>query len=366
MATTPTTRPTRDQTATAPRRRLLQKVNQIEARPTQPTPSAVYLEAAMPLVPGDMYGRMGKGATATRRFIGAPATSPAAGNSVITSDARGNRADGPGKGMGGHTLYDMGPDNASPWPHAQVFTPGSLNSAGKHARTDAFQWGRLIAHDRHIIANQGRTTSSNRNLATGANPNPEKDGPPRPTWKMFNRTLSHMHGASDTRFLDNGQFHSAVIVPGRNRKFPLGKQGDEWTLRYGGTPYLADHRPYGKRGGYDSGAPLPTVRADPGGPYRFGTLLQVGAPGDGPQKVYGGLPWGLHSPTLPARQASQSLIRSRLGQVKPVWNVRPLNSKRAGQSWSQSMVSLSGQQAVKLASTPPIRQPGLNSRWLGA
>ena len=94
-------------------------------------------------------------------------------------------------------------------------------------------------------------------------------------------------------------------------------------------------------------------------------LLQVGAPGDGPQKVYGGLPWGLHSPTLNTRQGMQSLIRSRIGQVKPVWNVRPQNSKTAGQSWSQSMVSLSGQQAVKLKATAPIRQPGMNSRWLG-
>jgi hypothetical protein len=341
------------------RRRFIQKVNQVQAQPTVITPSAQFLGAAMPLVPGNIYGRMGKGPVSGRRQINAPVTGPAAGNWQVTSDPRGQRAAQPAKGAG------QGIANVSPFPHAQVFTPGSLDSAGAHARTDAFQHGHLIAHDRHIIQNQGRVTSSAVNQRTGGSPNPEADGPPKRTWKMFNRTISHMYGADDTAFLDNGQYHASVIVPGRNRKFPLATQGQEWSIRYGGTPGLATFRPYGTRGGFSSGAPLPTVRADPGGPFKFGTLLQVGAPNDGPQKVYGGLPWGLHSPTLNTRQGMQSLIRSRIGQVKPVWNVRPQNSKTAGQSWSQSMVSLSGQQAVKLKSTAPIRQPGMNSRWLG-
>jgi len=353
-------------TPTGPRRRLEQKVNQVQERPAVITPSAQFMAAAMPLVPGNIYGRMGKGAVSGRMQVNAPATARAYGNSVVTSDARGAPAAYPKGGGGTDHLMDNGPGNVSPWPYARVFTPSSLDSAGAHARTDAFQHGRLIAHDRHIIANQGRTTSSANQQRTGGSPNPEADGPARPAWKMFNRTLSHQVGASDTANLDNGQYHAAVIVPGRNRKFPLATQGQEWTRRYGGTPYLTEHRPYGKRGGFDDSAPLPTVRAQPGGPFRAKTLLQVGAPGDGPQKLYGGLPWGLHSPTLPSRQQTQPLIRSRLGQVKPVWNVRPQNSKTAGQSWSQSMVSLTGQQAVKLASTPPIRQPGLNARWLGA
>jgi hypothetical protein len=348
------------------RRRFTQKVNQVQEQPTVITPSAQFLGAAMPLVPGNIYGRMGKGPVSGRRMVNAPVVGLAAGNSVVTTDPRGGR---PGYrktgGTNTSTFYDESPANLSPWPHAQVFTPGSLDSAGAHARTDAFQHGHLIAHDRHIIQNQGRVTSSAVNQRTGANPNPEADGPPKRTWKMFNRTISHMYGADDTAFLDNGQYHASVIVPGRNRKFPLATQGQEWSIRYGGTPGLASFRPYGTRGGFSAGAPQPTVRADPGGPFKFGTLLQVGAPNDGPQKVYGGLPWGLHSPTLNTRQGMQSLIRSRIGQVKPVWNVRPQNSKTAGQSWSQSMVSLSGQQAVKLKATAPIRQPGMNSRWLG-
>lgn len=346
------------------RRRFEQKVNQVQAQPEIVTPSAQFMANATALVPGNMLGRMGRNAQPSVKGVNAPATAPAAGNWKVTSDARGAPAAYPKGGGGNASLYDLSPGNASPFPHAQVFTPGSLDSAGGHARTDAFQHGRLIAHDRHIIANQGRTTSSNRQQATGGSPNPEASGPPRPAWKMFNRTLSKMYGSDHTAFLDNGQYHAFVMAG--TRKFPLGKQGDEWTLRYGGTPGLANFRAYGTRGGFSDAAPLPTIRADSGGPYRYGTLLQVGDAGDGPQKVYGGLPWGLHSPTLPQRQGMQALIRSRLGQVKPVWNVRPMNSKSAGQSWSQSMVSLTGQQAVKLASTPPIRQPGLNARWLGA
>jgi hypothetical protein len=182
-------------------------------------------------------------------------------------------------------------------------------------------------------------------------------------YRMFNRTLSHMYGTNSTRFLDNGQFHAATMAG--TRKFPLGTQGQEWANVYGGTQGLANYRPYGERGSRFAGAPQPTVRADPGGPYRFGTLIEQGDPKDGPQKVYGGLPWGLHSPTVPPVQVTKGVLAKRFGQVKPVWNIRPQNSKRAGQSWSQSMVSLSGHQAVQLQSTPPIRQPGMNSRWLG-
>lgn len=400
MAATPTRIPVRDITATKPRRRLQQKVNAIQAQPEVTTPSAVYISAATRMVPGNAMGRMGRGplrggSADPALFSNPPRIAPAAGNSFVTVDARGNtqtsgiRAT---SNMGGPGKWgtDLGPGNASPFgsiPGHQirsVRTRRDLDGAGRFAYTDNFQHGALIAHDRHIIANQGRTTSSRDYQRTGANPNPEKDGPPRPAWKMFNRTISHQIGISDTRQLNNAGYHASVIAQtgpekqqtfsrwsmvvnnaSQGQKFPLGKQGDEWTLRYGGTPGLANYRPYGTRGGYNSSAPMPTVRADPGGPYRFNTLIQVGAPEDGPQKVYGGVAWGLHSPTLPPRQGSQSLIRSRLGQVKPVWNVRPLNSKHAGQSWSQSMVSLSGQQAVKIASTPPIRQPGLNSRWLG-
>jgi hypothetical protein len=334
-----------------------QKVNQVQQRPTQITPSAQLIGTAAPMVPGDVYWRMGKGAIRGRTTIEAPVTELAAGNSVVTSDPRGAPAAMPEQGMG------YGLANESPYPFRTILTPHSLDSAGMHARTAAFQHGRLIAHDRHILANQGSVTSSANRQRTGGYPNPEADGPPRPGWKMVNRTISFQNGTDSTRNLDNDDYHASVMAG--NRKFPLATQGQEWSIRYGGTPYLANYRPYGTRGGFSSEAPLPTVRAEAGGPYRPRTLLQVGSPEDGPQKLYGGLPWGLHSPTLPGKEQTQTLIRSRIHQVKPVWNIRPNNSKVAGQAWSQTMVSLSGHQAVKLTTTPPIRQPGLNHRWLG-
>jgi hypothetical protein len=335
-----------------------QKVNQIQNQPAQNTPSAVFIGSAAPLVPGDVYWRMGRGALRGRTVIDAPVTAIAHGNTVVTSDPRGQVAAQPGQGAG------YGINNESPYPSRVVLTPHSLDSAGMHARTAAFQHGRLIARDRHILAKQGTVTSSANQQRTGGSPNPEADGPARPSWKMVNKSISFQNGTDSTRNLDNHDYH-AVVMAGL-RPFPLATQGTEWSVRNGGTPFLANYRPYGTRGGFDNNAPLPTVRAEPGGPFRPRTLLQQGDPGDGPQKIYGGLPWGLHSPTLPGKEQTQTLIRSRIHQVKPVWNIRPLNSKSAGQSWSQSMVSLSGSQAVKLRSTPPIRQPGMNHRWLGS
>lgn len=341
----------------AARADFTQKVNQIQNQPTVITGSMELIGMAAPMVPGDVYWRMGKGAIRGRTIIDAPVTAVAHGNTVVKSDPRGQQAAQPGKGAG------YGINNRSPYPSPLVFTPHSLDSAGMHARTAAFQHGRLIARDRHILGNQGRTTSSANRQMTGSNPNPEADGPARPGYKMVNRSISFQNGVDSTRNLDNHDYH-AVIMAG-NRPFPLATQGQEWSVRNGGTPFLANFRPYGTRGGFSDAAPLPTVRAEAGGPYRVRTLLQLGDPGDGPQKIYGGLPWGLHSPTLPGKEQTQTLIRSRLHQVKPVWNIRPQNNKNAGQSWSQSMVSLSGKQAVKLASAEPIRQPGMNSRWLG-
>ena len=333
-------------------------ISGVQSQPTVNPPSAQFIGQAAPMVPGDMFGRLGKGPRNGRTQIEALATAQGAGNSVVRSDPRGEPAAFPWGGAG------HGIANTSPYPASTVQTPHSLDSAGAHARTAAFQHGRLIARDRHIIANQGYVTSSDAEQRTGANPNPEADGPARPTWKMFNRSISYQSGTDNTRNLDNNDYHASVLAG--TRKFPLATQGQEWSIRYGGTPFLTNHRPYGHRGGFDDNAPLPTERAQPGGPYKSRTLLQTGSPEDGPQKIYGGLPWGLHSPTMPARGQVQSLVRSRLGQVKPVHANRPQNSKVAGQSWSQSMVSLSGRQAVKLTTTPPMRLPGLHARYYGS
>ena len=102
---------------------------------------------------GELYGRMGKGAVSGRRLVNAPVTGPAAGNWRVTSDARGARAAHPRRapGRGSPTGPRSRMRRCSP--------PGPWTGAGAHARTDAFQHGHLIAHDRHIIQNQGRATS---------------------------------------------------------------------------------------------------------------------------------------------------------------------------------------------------------------
>ena len=354
-----------------PRRRTVDPADQLKPLPYQPTPSDVFLAASTGSVHAGVFGRLGRDQQhVTRHMLNPPATGLAAGNSYVTSDARGlANAARPGSGMGGTSFRDTGPGNESPYGSVSGVQVRQVRSrrellTSRYSYTDAFQHGQGIARDRHLIENQGKSASSNREQATGGNPNPQKDGPPRPAWKMLNRTFSKTYGNDTTRGLDNGQFHAKTTVMGSDRIFPLGEQGTEWVRRYGGTPFLTEHRPYGKRGGYDGG-PQPRVKADPGGPYRFNTLLAQGDPGDGPQKIYGGLPWGLHTPTVPPVQVTKGVINQRFGQVKPVWNVRPSNSKTAGQSWSQSMVTLSGAQAVKLETVAPIRQPGLNARWLG-
>jgi hypothetical protein len=285
--------------------------------------------------------------------ISAPVTGPAYGNAVVTSDARGQVAAQPGKGAG------EGIANASPYPARQIISPRDIT--GSVARTPAFQNGRLIARDRHIAEYRGRTTSGSEHVPTGGTPNPEADGPPRPAWRMLNRTLSWQIGTDSTRFLDNTAFHAKTTAG--HAPFPLGTQDGSVQRVYGGTPGLANYRPYGSRKPVSTAAPAPRVVALPGGPYRAGTLLSAGAPGDGPQDVWGGYPHGLVTRSLEPTRLSGSVIRGRLGQVRKPYVSRPQNTKAAGQSMSQAAVHLDGRAAVKIPELTPGRQPGVNGRF---
>lgn len=338
------------------RRKLAVQRRQVEAQPQQVTPSDVFLAFSRPSATQAMLGRM--------RPHFAPQTGYAYGNSGISSDARASApAAQPGKG--GQASYTSGNNigDASPYPGPgrPVRTPPSMLNL--RAYTPQFQHGRGIARDRHIIGNRGMTQSSDRQQATGGSPNPEKDGPARPAWLMFNRTLSWQIGTDSTRNLDGGQFHAKVMAG--EETFPLGTQGDRWSIVYGGTPGLTQYRRYGERGSSFAGAPQPTVYAAPGGPQKFGTLVQQGDAADGPQKVYPGLPWGLHTSTVPSRTVTASTLQSRFNQVRPVQQNRPLNNKSAGQSYNQQVVTLTGHQPVRIGTLHGGRQPGLNARYLG-
>lgn len=299
-------------------------------------------------------------------WIQPPITGLAAGNWRVTSDARGAVASR--RGTGNTNLLDNGPMNESPYGGISgrqyrpwVRTPPSQLNRMAYGGL-AFQNGRLIAYDRHIAGYTGHTTSSANEQATGGTPNPEKDGPPRRTYRMLNRALSWQIGVDDTRQLDNNGFHAAT--PAGGNPFPLGTQGDRLSKVYGGTPKLTQFRAYGTRGGFGPGAPQPWVYATPGGPWRFNTLLQQGAPQDGPQTVYPGVPHGLHSSTIQPLWLTNVNQKQRLPQTRKLFRNRPQNSKSAGQSMGQTAVHLDGSQSVKPQRLRRTARAGVTDRFL--
>ena len=230
---------------------------------------------------------------------------------------------------------------------------------GLSARTPAFTHGALIRADRHILERTGTTKTSNApNMLNPGFPNPEADGPARPSAGMLNRVISPQLGSDHTAHADNPEPHAATAA-GR-RAFPLGTQ-DGTTVRVpGGTRGL--YRPYGARGLVFG--PPPRQVALPGGQYPVGTLLDPGAPQDNPTFVASGAPHGLHSPTLPGASESRGRRRST-PQMRPGRMGRPANSRIAGQSYSQTVVPQSGVGGGRLPRIDGGRQPGLNARWTG-
>ena len=272
-------------------------------------------------------------------------TARAAGNAVVRSDSR---------------LPPAARRNAaSPAPPAPVpDTTRQQRSSRSAYGGPAFRHGRKIASDRHIIERTGiTTTSKNHQTPRSGIPNPEADGPPRPAGDMVNRTISWQIGTDATRNLDNELVHATTSAG--TRPFPLSSQGTGPQPVYGGTPGLV--RPYGARGVGLQG-PAPKIVALPGGPDVLGTVLTPGAPGDGPQRVSGGAPHGLHSPTVPARKQTAGRYRA-VRQQTPGRMTRPANSKIAGQSMSQLMTPLARTRAASAAGGAP-RQPGVSGRFL--
>lgn len=298
-----------------------------------------------------LLARMGRAG-----FSAGAVTGPAQGNAVVRSDARGAAAAQPGKGAGGG-FRDGGISDASPYPEREIITPPAQLLL--RARTDAYQRGRLIARDRHIAAYRGRTTSSDTQSPTGGSPNPEADGPPRPSYRMLNRTLSWQIGTDSTAHLDNTAFHATTTAG--NRAFALGTQDGSVSKTYGGTRGLYLFRAYGSRRGY-TGGPAPRVVALPGGPARPGTVISLGSPDDGPQQIWGGYPHGLSTVVAEPARVTAATIKARYDQIRKPRVNRPNNSKVAGQSYDQAVVHLNGTQAVRLPRIAPGRQPGINGR----
>lgn len=281
-----------------------------------------------------------------RRLATGPATELAAGNSVQRGDARTGAPSYPTLGIGG-AATPLGADR----------NVSDRDAHPELARTPRFQHDRLVAADRHILADRGTTKSSNMPSISGGYPNPEHDGPPMPGYRMINRVLSWQLGTDGTAYLDNDGYHATTNTTD-GRAWPLADQGSPWTRYNGGTPRL--YRPYGARG-YVEG-PEPATRALPGdGSGRPpGYRLAPGDPADGPQKIYSGVPHGLHTPTVPPPVVTQARQKN-IPQQRPPAQMRPANSKIAGQSYSQTVVHLDGTRGGVLPRMNSGRQPGMNS-----
>jgi hypothetical protein len=242
--------------------------------------------------------------------------------------------------------------------------------------------GRLTIRERFVQIMRGTSRQGAQESHSGV-PNPQEDGPPAAQYLMDDRTLSWQIGTDHTTMEDNaGPFATTVTTapPARlpqnvgggpapfsfrgGRPFPLGNQGDPWSTLWGGTPGMT--RAYGTRGAAGVSGPAPKTFALPGdgSGRRIGTLLTPGDPGDGPQKIRGGVPHGLHSPTSQPVRVTMAR-QAAIPQQKPPRDDRPANSKIAGQSMSQMYPpegSTSTARTPRMAS--PGRVPGIATRFV--
>jgi len=298
-----------------------------------------------------------------RTSLSGPAQGPAAGNSVVSFDARGPRAAGPGLDGGGRT-------------QSQTFGGLTLSTPDQRGEARAAYGGgqadgKLTVRERFIQAMRGTSRQGAQESHSGT-PNPLADGPPLPEYLMENRTESWQIGLDFTTQEDNpGPFARTVqqvqaaardfpgpVNPyankGAGQPFPLGTQGDPWTTIMG--PPLGLYRDYGVRGrdGVHGPEPKTFAIAGDGSGLRVGTLISPGAPEDGPQKIRGGPPHGRHSPTVQARK--QTMARqAAIPQQRAGRNDRPSNSKIAGQSYNQMVVH---EGSATVNQTPRLPDPG--------
>jgi hypothetical protein len=172
---------------------------------------------------------------------------------------------------------------------------------------------------------------------------------------------------------DNQGEHYSVDVAGRTgKRFPLGTQDGTLTLVMG--PPIGEYRTYGVRGVTGMHGPDPDVidpnwipRRGAGGSGGRGRVTQQGAPGMQPadrRTIYGGVPHGLHSPTANGRQWTMSR-QAGIPQQSPPRVDRPLSSKAAGQSMSQTFPPEGAAAAMPAPRSAPGRVPGLRDRFAG-
>lgn len=217
---------------------------------------------------------------------------------------------------------------------------GTANRLGR-----VYQNESLIAYDRHLYANTGtERQQAHPDSTRGDGLSPLADGPVRPSYGLVHRTLNPRYGTTGTRFLDNrGPFATTTTSDGRVH--PLGIQdGSPWTAKFGGTPGLT--HVYGVRGAAGAVGP------------------PVGSPGDGPQKIRGGMPHGLHSRIPKNKQLTRARF-DKTPQQSQSRRSRPANSKIAGQSYSQTVQHQDSTTITRLPRVDGGRRPGMSGRGMG-
>lgn len=207
-----------------------------------------------------------------------------------------------------------------------------------------------IVRDKHVILNRGTERGGGRNSGT---PDPLLDGPPRPTFRMLNRSFNPQQGTDNSRNLDD---KSRGYRESRDGTW-IGQQDGSVTRINGGVPGL--YQPYGSYAGYTTG-PVKGIQSP----------AEYGSPQDQPQVIPSSPPHGLHSATLPDYSQTlgrfMSIPQQRAGRAD-----RPSNSLIAGQSYSQTVMpqGMTGTVAQQSLGTGPggrsfPTNPG--SGWRGA
>jgi len=232
-------------------------------------------------------------------------------------------------------------------PHKSFLGVGQESSWRGYGATNGAN-DKLAAHDRHAVLNSG-TEKTGRDPGT---PDPQKDGPARPSLRIINRSLNPQQGSDATAAHDDLTRQYNRTPDGR---FFVGEQGSGWSPVYGGVPGL--WIPYGSYAGFIAG-PVQGVQSP----------IEQGSVGDGPHSVFSGPPHGLHTATMP--DYSQTIGRYMALPQQIAGRVdRPDNSNIAGQSYSQT-VAPQGQVGTVAAqvsagqSRTVKRIPG--SGWRGA
>jgi hypothetical protein len=323
-----------------------------------------------------MFGRVPRSNIPQGRTTGRAAGDAGTPDLDVQSDVRGGRAAYPGHGLfgflfgllAGATSY--GGQRLPPQQEPGAwYNPGGPGGAYGGGTAD----GVLTVRDRHIMTRHGTVRNpGTADSGPAGYPSPDAQAPPPPRYQMVNTSEAWQIGTDHTANEDNTGPHYTVEVTGTGKRFPLGQQDGTAAQVFG--PPLSTWRTYGARGPAGMHGPPPDVW-DPnwipangsGGGGGRGRLVAPGAAGAQPPDkrfVYGGVPHGLHSPTINSTVLTGARFAST-PQMQPPRVDRPASSKIAGQSMSQ-FYPPEGQAGLgQVPRMPdPGRTPGLISRFL--